>query len=107
MPSQDDRDPSSPRRLRIPKALVAALVGSSATLAVSFSCDEPKPKVPVDAPTIVDEEGTIDASDIDGDMIADAMWDAKPDAKPDAMPDAKPDAQPDARPDARPDAPVV
>jgi hypothetical protein len=116
-------DSSKPRRLRIPKALAVALLGSSATIAVSFAgCDTPKAKVSVDAASETPDTGIVpdgneqnafaDAS-IDGkpdaaiDAPPDVAIDAAIDARPDAAPDARPDAAPDARPDAAPDAPVA
>jgi hypothetical protein len=109
---------SSKRRLKIPKALAVALLGSSATLAVSFSgCDAPKAKIAVDAPSTEAADIGFDASQ--DDALADASIDGSPDAPPDvaidAPPDARPDApidaaidaRPDAAPDARPDAPVA
>jgi hypothetical protein len=110
---------SKPRRLRIPKALAVALLGTSATIAVSFSgCDAPKSRIPIDGstPTTPDsdivvgiEDNTFQDAPIDGtpDAAIDARPDAPPDARPDARPDAPPDARPDARPDAAPDAPVA
>jgi hypothetical protein len=131
MASHDDHASSKRRRLRIPKALAVALLGSSATIAASFAgCDTPKTKVSVDAPSETPDTGIVpdgneqnavaDAS-IDGkpdaaiDARPDAAIDARPDvaidaaidARPDAAPDARPDAAPDARPDAMPDAPVA
>jgi hypothetical protein len=114
MASHNDRA-SSKRRLKIPKALAVALLGSSATLAVSFSgCDVPKAKIVVDAASAeAESDSLIDASQ--DDALADASIDAPPDVAIDAPPDARPDAaidaaidaRPDAAPDARPDAPVA
>jgi hypothetical protein len=105
MSSPTDRASSQPRRLRIPKALVVALVGSSATLAVSFSgCDTPTQKIASDPAASVPDGAIADA---DTDASIDGQPDAQPDAPPDVAIDARPDAPPDARPDARPDAPVV
>ena len=102
MASQDRS--STQRRLRIPKALAVALLGASATVAVSFAgCDSSTEKNAGGDPSAVVPDASIDAAD-DG-MIADAALDATPDATPDAMADAAVDAPADARPDARPDAP--
>ena len=72
-------------RLRIPKALAVAIVGSSVTLAVSFSCSDSEdgPTPPVEDPSMVAEDDPgVDAA------VADAKVDARPDARPDARRDA-------------------
>lgn len=116
MSSHNDRASKS-WHLRVPKALAVALVGTSASLAVSFTgCDVPKEKISIDAAEPRPDAGTDDVPDgMDQNAFADASIDGKPDAAIDARPDvaidARPDAaidaRPDAPPDARPDAPVV
>lgn len=67
-------------RLRIPKALAVALVGSTATVAISFSgCDDSDVGL-----TETDEPTVADAGTADGEAFADAEVDARPDARPDA-----------------------
>jgi len=89
------------RRLRIPKALAVALLGSASTVAVSFGgCDVPT-KMPrsEDPSAVIPDAGSVDGDTLDSD-VADAMVDAMIDARPDAAIDARPDAAPDAAPDA-------
>jgi hypothetical protein len=99
-------------RLRIPKALAVALLGSTTTVAVSFSgCDVPQKTAHNNPDPSAVPDASIDGSEIDTpdtpDDVADAMLDARPDAAIDARPDAAIDARPDAAIDARPDAPIV
>jgi hypothetical protein len=97
MASRDGRDGLSTRRLRIPTALAVALVGSSATLAVSFAgCDADDKRDTQSGPIAGDARASDDV--LDGDAVADASID---------MVDGPPDAPPDAPADAPPDAPVV
>jgi hypothetical protein len=104
MASHDARDRSSSRRLRIPTALAVALVGSSASIAVSVAgCDVPHKTPVVDA-----THPGVDAADTPDAIDSDAFVDAGVDTNTaDAVIDAASDAPADARPDARPDAPVV
>jgi len=103
-----------PRRLRLPTALAVAIIGSSATAALSFAGCTGGHHAPGDsrAPdTAVIDSISIFSDDAMADVAIDAKPDARPDARPDAPPDARPDAPPDARPDsppdARPDTPIV
>jgi hypothetical protein len=101
MASNSARDPSSSRRLRIPTALAVALVGSSASLAISFAgCDDARDAT-VDASVPTAETYAAQAPEgVDPSAAVDAGVDSK-------TADAAIDARPDAPPDARPDAPVV
>jgi hypothetical protein len=73
-------DPMARHGLRIPKALAVALVGSTATVAISFSgCNDSVVGV-----NETDEPTMADAATADGEELADAAVDARPDARPDA-----------------------
>lgn len=90
MPREDDRAAASPRRLRVPAALAAALVGSSASFVLSSTACDVQTRRGADAAAAVT---AMDANDGDaGDAAPDAIADAAIDAEPDAAPDAPLDA---------------
>ena len=100
MASTDARDPSSSRRLRIPTALAVALVGSSASLAISLSGCDDAGDASIDTAPTAETYAAQAPEGVDPSAAVDAGVDSK-------TADAAVDARPDAPPDARPDAPVV
>src|SRR3954467_8406919 len=90
----NDPSPQAKRRLRIPAALAVALVGTSATVAMTFAGCNSNPPEPIDAKPLNNLRIDAGGGDSDIDAGPDAVVGAAIDARPDAFVyhDAKPDA---------------